>query len=147
MWKQKPLAEPSLGEVHDLVSSVLLTTRSLEGTKPPCSTVLRRWTSAPSLQCLSKQKAELTKDTGQLHRSPHGHGQAWPLRRGTRLTGSTREVASLCPTAQGAQSQSREITVWEAKEQVQNLLSRSSDSQLLPKERSLARKDKTRNWA
>lgn len=43
--------------------------------------------------------------------------------------------------------QGGELTVKKAKEQVQNLLSRSSDSQLLPKERSLARKHKTRNWA
>lgn len=45
MWKQKPLAEISLGEAEDLVSSALLSSRSLDGNKPPCSAELKCWTS------------------------------------------------------------------------------------------------------
>lgn len=60
MWKQKPLAEISLGEAGDLVSSALLTYRSLDGNEPPCSAGLKCLTSGPSLQGLDVQKAKLT---------------------------------------------------------------------------------------
>lgn len=71
MWKQKSLAEISPGGADDLVSSILLSSRCLEGNKPPCSTALKCWTSAPSPQCLELQKAELTENTNQVHCTSH----------------------------------------------------------------------------
>jgi len=76
-------------------------------------------------------------------------GRPGPYNSEQELTGSICEVALLCPAAQALHSHGagRELAVRKAKEQVQNLLSRSSGCQLLPKDRSLARKGKTRNWA
>lgn len=141
MWKQKPLAEISLGEASELVSSVLLTSRSLEASKPPCSTVLKRWTLAPSPQCLDMQTAVLTEDTNQLHCTPLCWQASVVPATGNK---SSREHLRGCSAL--SYSTGRERTVTMAKEQVQNFLSRPSDSQLLPKERSLARKGKARNW-
>lgn len=78
MWKQKLLAEISLGEAGDLVSSALLISRSLDGNKPPCSAGLKSWTSAPSLQGLDMQTDSLQTLTSS---TSHCHRQGWSLQR------------------------------------------------------------------
>lgn len=146
MWKQKPLAEISLGEAGDLVASALLTSRSLDGNEPPCSAGLKCWTSAPSLQCLDMQKAKLTANTDQLHFSLTQ--AALVPTEGMRDHREHPPGCSALSYSTGClESWRRELTIRKVKEQVPNLLSSSPDSQLLPKNRSLARKGKTRNWA
>lgn len=145
MWKQKPLAEISLGKqvtmspVHCSLPDLWMATNHLAMQTEmldicPFATVpgyaKGQTHSLQTLTHFSLPQAGLVPTEGMRDHRQHPPG-----------------CSALSYSTGCSVPWRRELTIRKVKEQLLNLLSSTPDSQLLPKKRSLARKGKTRNWA